>query len=415
MLRSVMPSAQPFLSYPPALFFTSRPIHHEGIEALPLLHNRLYAAYHGSVRVTEYTYDATGMMALRTDKTNKTTRYMYSPGGELLYKEKAQEGYARSIVYNQDGIAGWTDSKTEGLTTTKTNYYVLTDHLGSATMVTDEAGNPLWQSEYKPFGDIANAQGSLDMDGIFTGKEYDPDTGLYYFNARWYDPATALFLTEDPIMNGATWYAYCGNNPLNFTDPRGLWVIFVVGAAVGFVASSASEIGIRMASGKSFGEAVKATYTSGKSWAIIGSATVIGCITSGVAAAAVSAVTSGATSVGVAAAETIVINAAGGAVASAGNQMAKKAINGEKQDLAETGKATLEGAVYSAVLSGITQAAVGTNSCTTSTTLKNAFGEVPKPYIQTPRWDDAFGTITESVVPTAVEVYKNLSVEESEE
>jgi RHS repeat-associated protein len=159
------------------------------------------------VKVADYTYDATGMMVLREDKDAHPTHYMYSPSGDLIYKEKTAENLKRSLVYNQDGIAGWTDSKTEGLTTTRTNYYVLTDHLGSATMVTDEAGNPLWQSEYKPFGEVANAQGSLDMEGIFTGKEYDPDTGLYYFNARWYDPATARILTEDPIKDGATWYA----------------------------------------------------------------------------------------------------------------------------------------------------------------------------------------------------------------
>lgn len=41
-------------------------------------------------------------------------------------------------------------------------------------------------------------------------------------NARWYDPQTGRFITEDPARDGVNWYAYCGNNPLNFTDPTGL-------------------------------------------------------------------------------------------------------------------------------------------------------------------------------------------------
>ena len=47
---------------------------------------------------------------------------------------------------------------------------------------------------------------------------------LYYFNARYYDPYTARFITIDPIKDGSNWYAYCSNNPLKFVDPDGLKV-----------------------------------------------------------------------------------------------------------------------------------------------------------------------------------------------
>ena len=50
----------------------------------------------------------------------------------------------------------------------------------------------------------------------------DPDTGLHYSNARWYDPELGRFITEDPIKDGLNWYAYCGNNPVNYVDPTGL-------------------------------------------------------------------------------------------------------------------------------------------------------------------------------------------------
>jgi len=50
----------------------------------------------------------------------------------------------------------------------------------------------------------------------------DEATGLYYFNARWYDPQMGRFTTEDPIRDGMNWFAYVNKNPLGFVDPSGL-------------------------------------------------------------------------------------------------------------------------------------------------------------------------------------------------
>ena len=66
----------------------------------------------------------------------------------------------------------------------------------------------------------------LDI-GLFTGKKIDRDTGLYYFNARWYDPQLGRFITEDPIKDGINWYAYGSNNPLIYTDPTGLETVIM--------------------------------------------------------------------------------------------------------------------------------------------------------------------------------------------
>jgi len=64
---------------------------------------------------------------------------------------------------------------------------------------------------------------SSDFDGfVFTGKQWDEDVELYYFNARWYDPETGRFITEDPIKDGLLWFAYVNNNPMGFVDPTGL-------------------------------------------------------------------------------------------------------------------------------------------------------------------------------------------------
>ncbi len=55
----------------------------------------------------------------------------------------------------------------------------------------------------------------------FTGKQQDDPTGLYYFNARYYDSNLGRFISEDPAKDGANWYSYCGNNPLKYVDPSG--------------------------------------------------------------------------------------------------------------------------------------------------------------------------------------------------
>jgi RHS repeat-associated protein len=58
-------------------------------------------------------------------------------------------------------------------------------------------------------------------ENTFTGKELD-DSGLYYFGARYYDPALGTWLSPDPAMEGVNWYSYCGNNPMNYVDLWGL-------------------------------------------------------------------------------------------------------------------------------------------------------------------------------------------------
>jgi len=60
---------------------------------------------------------------------------------------------------------------------------------------------------------------------LFTGREFEPETGLYYYRARYYDPAIGRFLQSDPIgyAGGMNLYAYVSNNPANFTDPLGLY------------------------------------------------------------------------------------------------------------------------------------------------------------------------------------------------
>ena len=116
-------------------------------------------------------------------------------------------------------LPGWTGTCLPGRAT----YFYHTDHLGSTVLVTDEAVNTVWSSEYTPFGQITMEEGTLAKAAKFTGKDLDEDTGLYYFNARWYDSELGRFISEDPAAdpNNPNLYTYCANNPLIHIDPSG--------------------------------------------------------------------------------------------------------------------------------------------------------------------------------------------------
>lgn len=52
----------------------------------------------------------------------------------------------------------------------------------------------------KPFGEIRYAKGNTPTDRRYTGQRKQADTGLYFYNARWYDPAIGRFISADPII-----------------------------------------------------------------------------------------------------------------------------------------------------------------------------------------------------------------------
>ena len=66
-----------------------------------------------------------------------------------------------------------------------------------------------------------NERGDENFTPNYTGKFFDESSGLYYFNARWYDCELGRFTTQDPARDGVNWWAYCESNPLIYTDPDG--------------------------------------------------------------------------------------------------------------------------------------------------------------------------------------------------
>ena len=95
------------------------------------------------------------------------------------------------------------------------------DILGSVIASLDASSGALTKVGYLPYGKSASA-GPFG----FTGQRIDLDTGLYYYRARHYSPAWGRFLQADPsgYQGGIHLYAYVGNDPLNLTDPSGLFL-----------------------------------------------------------------------------------------------------------------------------------------------------------------------------------------------
>jgi RHS repeat-associated protein len=103
-----------------------------------------------------------------------------------------------------------------------TNYSYYHDSLESVLGQSINTGSVAASQGYTSFGGTVNANGTSNNTLQYTGRENDTETGFYYYRARYYDPITGRFLSEDPIRSGINFYVYCGNNPVNCRDPYGL-------------------------------------------------------------------------------------------------------------------------------------------------------------------------------------------------
>ncbi|MEZ5923856.1 MAG: RHS repeat-associated core domain-containing protein [Hyphomicrobiaceae bacterium] len=97
-------------------------------------------------------------------------------------------------------------------------------HLASVRKITTASGAVAEATAYKPYGKQTGAE--LAQSKTFIGEKWDPETGLMYLNARYYDPVLARFITPDdwdPLLLdvGTNRYAYAGNDPVNKSDPNG--------------------------------------------------------------------------------------------------------------------------------------------------------------------------------------------------
>lgn len=99
------------------------------------------------------------------------------------------------------------------------------DHLGSSSFITNLDGEVVQHIEYVPFGEvfIEERNNIWNTPYLFNAKEFDEETGLYYYGARYYDPRLSLWMSTDPMQEkypSHTSYNYTYNNPIKYID---LW------------------------------------------------------------------------------------------------------------------------------------------------------------------------------------------------
>jgi len=104
--------------------------------------------------------------------------------------------------------------------------YLHTDHLGSTSVTSNSSGKVIDTVKYFPFGGTRSSTAPLATDKLFTGQRLD-QTGLYFYNARYYDATIGRFISPDSVIpepfnpQSLNRYSYCSNNPLRYTDPSG--------------------------------------------------------------------------------------------------------------------------------------------------------------------------------------------------
>jgi RHS repeat-associated protein len=106
-------------------------------------------------------------------------------------------------------------------------YYYVQDGLGSIVALIKVSDGTIGAAyRYDAWGEIYDYAGPIATENpyLFTGREYDWETGVYHYRARSYDPHLGRFLQRDPsgMVDGTNMYAYCGNDPVNKKDPTGL-------------------------------------------------------------------------------------------------------------------------------------------------------------------------------------------------
>ena len=133
-------------------------------------------------------------------------------------------------------------------TTKEENFFYHSDHLGSTSYITDDRGNITQYDAYLPYGELLvdEHSSSEDLPYKFNGKQFDEETGLYYYGARYMNPVTSLWYGVDPLAEkyksiGA--YVYCSANPIRLIDSDGKKILFVNGywnGSIGSIIGSSS-------------------------------------------------------------------------------------------------------------------------------------------------------------------------------
>jgi RHS repeat-associated protein len=148
----------------------------------------------------------------------------------------------------------------DGMPDTNFLYFYHPDHVGSTGYVTDVDGALYEHVQYFPSGEpwVDQRSNTERLPHLFSGKELDQETGLYYFGARYYDPRVGLWASADPAATeyldgevglGGVYhpvnlaaYVYVGHNPQKYVDPDGRYILTTLRVVGNLVSRGASKV-----------------------------------------------------------------------------------------------------------------------------------------------------------------------------
>jgi len=193
--------------------------------------NQLTRVTKNSVEQARFAYDGLGR---RVEKVAGGVTHAYVYDGSQVAEERLSGGAIGTIRYYYGaGIDDWLARQNADSSMT----YFTADHLGSVVNETNAAGVVTLTRTYDAWGNLGGTSATVGGPA-FTGREWDPETGLYFYRARYYDPRLGRFLSEDPLgaallvqNSELNRYAYVRDNPIRNVDPTGLLTTcFTVGS-----------------------------------------------------------------------------------------------------------------------------------------------------------------------------------------
>ena len=195
-----------------------------------------------SSATTNYTWDYENRLASVTlPSSGGTVTFKYDPFGRRIQKIFIT-GTTTTTNYLYDGDHDIEELNASGTIVARylqgrnvdeplaesrssTTSFYEADGLGSITSLTNSSGAIANSYTYDSHGNLTATSGSVVNPFQYTGRDFDSETGLRYYRARYYDATTGRFLTEDPLRfngDGTNFYSYVGNDPTTSIDPFGL-------------------------------------------------------------------------------------------------------------------------------------------------------------------------------------------------
>ncbi|MBM3436957.1 MAG: RHS repeat-associated core domain-containing protein, partial [Bacteroidetes bacterium] len=191
--------------------------------------NRLTGVLHNGTPVASYGYSAAGERLYKSDGGANTIYYLYDYD-DWWADYSHPEIYNPIAEYNASGAIeasynpGPGIDQIQSITRGGQKYFFHEDDLGSPVKITNAIGNVANEYEYDAFGEILQENETVSQPFRFTGREYDSESDLYYYRARYYNQESGRYLSKDPwgMVNGPNTYLYTLSNPVNMVDPSGL-------------------------------------------------------------------------------------------------------------------------------------------------------------------------------------------------